>query len=102
MLKAACNFIKTETLEQVFSCEICEIFENIFFTEHHRWMLLDQMSFKDSITSANAVRCVKHLCLATYVYLSNYQIEKETSYSDLLGTVLVTKVEQAGRPCGIS
>ena len=27
----ACNFIKKETLAQVFSCEICEISKNIFF-----------------------------------------------------------------------
>ena len=26
-----CNFIKTETLEQVFSCEFCESFKNTFF-----------------------------------------------------------------------
>ena len=25
----ACNFIKKETLAQVFSCEFCEIFKNI-------------------------------------------------------------------------
>ena len=30
----ACNFIKKETLGQVFSCEFCEIFKNTFFTEH--------------------------------------------------------------------
>ena len=30
----ACNFIKKETLAQVFSCEFCEIFENNLFTEH--------------------------------------------------------------------
>ena len=27
----ACNFIEKETLAQVFSCEICEIFKNTFF-----------------------------------------------------------------------
>ena len=27
------NLIKKETLAQVFSCEFCEIFKNIFFTE---------------------------------------------------------------------
>ena len=27
----ACNFIKKETLAQVFSCEFCEISKNIFF-----------------------------------------------------------------------
>ena len=30
----ACNFIKKETLTQVFSCEFCEISKNTFFTEH--------------------------------------------------------------------
>ena len=30
----ACNFIKKKTLAQVFSCEICEISKNTFFTEH--------------------------------------------------------------------
>ena len=30
----ACNFIKKETLAQVFSYEFCEIFETNFFTEH--------------------------------------------------------------------
>ena len=28
---AACNFIKKETLAQVFSCEFCEISKNTFF-----------------------------------------------------------------------
>ena len=32
----ACNFIKKETLAQVFSCEFCGIFKNTFFTEHIR------------------------------------------------------------------
>ena len=30
----ACNFIKKETLAQVFSCEFCEISKNTFFAEH--------------------------------------------------------------------
>ena len=34
-----CNFIKKETLAQVFSCEFCEISKNTFFTEHI-WQLL--------------------------------------------------------------
>ena len=28
------NFIKKENLAQVFSCELCEISKNTFFTEH--------------------------------------------------------------------
>ena len=30
----ACNFIKKETLAQVFSFEFCKISKNTFFTEH--------------------------------------------------------------------
>ena len=33
---SVCNFIKIETLAQVFSCEFCEISKKIFFTEHLR------------------------------------------------------------------
>ena len=36
----ACNFIKKETLAQVFSSEVCEIFKNSFFIEHLWWLLL--------------------------------------------------------------
>ena len=31
-----CNFIKKETLAQVFSCEFCKISKNTFFIEHIR------------------------------------------------------------------
>ena len=34
------NFIKKETLEQVFFCQFCEVFKNIFFIEHRWWLLL--------------------------------------------------------------
>ena len=30
------NFIKEETLAQMSYCELCEIFKNTFYTEHHR------------------------------------------------------------------
>ena len=32
----ACNFVKRETLAQVFSCEFRKISKNTFFTEHLR------------------------------------------------------------------
>ena len=32
----ACNFIKKETLAQVFSCEFCKVSKNIVFIEHLR------------------------------------------------------------------
>ena len=60
------------------------------------------MTFKDDITSASAARWVKHLCLASFVHFSNYENKKETAYSDVLDTVLITKVERAGGTGGIS
>ena len=38
------NFIKKETLEQVFSCEFCEISKNTVFTEH-LWTTASKKSF---------------------------------------------------------
>ena len=31
----ACNFIKKETLTQVFSCKFCEIYKNTFYYRTH-------------------------------------------------------------------
>ena len=39
-LPEACNFIKKETLAQVFSCEFWKISKNTFFVEHFRWLFL--------------------------------------------------------------
>ena len=33
------QFIKKQTLAQVFSCEFCELFKNTFFIENHWWLL---------------------------------------------------------------
>ena len=41
----ACNFIKTKTLTQVFSCEFCDFFlfyYYFFFIEHLRWLFLEK------------------------------------------------------------
>ena len=40
VVKVACNFIKKETLVQVFSREFCGIFKNTFFIEYLCWLLL--------------------------------------------------------------
>ena len=36
-LDAACNFVKKETLAELFSCEFCQISKRNFFAEH-LWM----------------------------------------------------------------
>ena len=38
--KVASNFIKKETLAQVFSCQFCETSKNTFLTEHLWWLFL--------------------------------------------------------------
>ena len=40
-----CRFIKKETPEQMFPCEICKIFNNIFFIEHLRTTASIKVSF---------------------------------------------------------
>ena len=53
---SSCNFIKKETLVQVFYCESCKISKNIFFTEHlwatvfGRSWLTDQTDLTDSMS----------------------------------------------------
>ena len=39
----ACNFIKKNTLTQVFSCEFCEISKKTFLKEHLWWLLLKML-----------------------------------------------------------
>ena len=51
----ACNFIKKETLPQVFSCEYCEIFRAPFLTEHLRWLLLKVLSMSKRCTKYKGV-----------------------------------------------
>ena len=44
----ACNFIKRETLAQVFSCEFYEIAKNTFFTEH-LWMTASECGITSNV-----------------------------------------------------
>ena len=47
--RQTCNFIKKETLAQVFSCKFYEIFKNTFFTKHLRATASEKMFFKISV-----------------------------------------------------
>ena len=51
--KRCYNFIKKETLTQVFSCEFCEISKNTFFTEHV-WATAFELVYARQITRATA------------------------------------------------
>ena len=48
----ACNFIKKESLAQVFSCEICEISKNNVFTEHLRTTVLKTQDSQSLLNNA--------------------------------------------------
>ena len=55
-----CNFIKKETLAQVFPCKFCEISKNNFFTEH-LWAIASE--HKNWTTTFQKV----HLLVLTFV-----------------------------------
>ena len=61
-----CNFIKRETLTQVFSCEHYEISKNTFFIKHLWWLLLNQKRFsffyKPTISLRSKIRNCCYLC----------------------------------------
>ena len=80
---SACDFIKKEILEQVYSFEFCEISKDIFFTEHLRWLLL---SFECQTFNAwcplkgytdlckSAVSILRHLHLLTIFHFETGSI----------------------------
>ena len=63
------NFIKKETLAQVFSCEFCKISKNTFFTEH-LWTTASEVKNK-WLFGRNIVRTFYRNHLITWM-LSNY------------------------------
>ena len=64
-LVQASNFIKKETLVQVFSREFSKISKNTFFTEHLWWLLLMQQSGK-TLTPADKTSNIYRLTKKEY------------------------------------
>ena len=66
----ACNFIKKETLAQVFSCELCETSKNTFFIEHLRWILLflEKSYLNSDLLIMTYIMFIFCLCLCFYSY----------------------------------
>ena len=75
----ACNFIKKDTLEQVFSCEFCEISKKTFFTEHSGRLLLCFIAFSDRelyVSASKPIAVRKSTAVSIIVYrniLSNFR-----------------------------
>ena len=55
-----CNFNKKETLEQVFSCEYCEISKNTFFTKHLR--ATNSVLWKREKAVLSKLRGISYIC----------------------------------------
>ena len=67
LIKAG-NFIKKEALAQVFSCEICEISKNTFFTKH-LWMTSSRQTelvYEHEVIEICIGRCVVQSALALF------------------------------------
>ena len=62
IIKLQANFIKKETPAKMFFCELCEIFNNIFFTEHLWAKAAPKWLLKDS-SNNYAKSAKKHLLL---------------------------------------
>ena len=81
----ACNFIKKETLAQVFSREFCEIFKNIFFTEHLRAtafvMINVNHDFKTSVIHFQVSDLISHYIKLQFpgLFLHFKEAEKNTA-----------------------
>ena len=73
----ACNFIKKDTLEQVFSCEFCEISKKTFFTEHSGRLLLCFIAFSDRelLRQCFKTNCCKKIDCRKRYRLSKYFIK---------------------------
>ena len=66
----ACNFVKKESLAQVFYCDFCQISKNIFFTEHLRWLLLYRKVM--SVSAGLITRVESYLRKLQFINCLNY------------------------------
>ena len=65
----ACNFIKKESLAQVFSCKFFDIFKNTFFIEHLLCLLLScgcSVSVKENADRQNLIHYFKCCFLLSF------------------------------------
>ena len=65
----ACNFIKKETLAQVFYCKSCEIFKNTFFTEHLRTNASGSINITHTRNKSFTYLAVTRLKFHPYIFI---------------------------------
>ena len=81
----ACNFVKKETLAQVFSCEFCKISKNKFFTEHLRTTASNFINHKRNIleffkTKIFVLIRISRFAESTAMFLNNFSAEAATRW----------------------
>ena len=79
----ACNFVKKETLAQVFSCEFCKISKNTLFTEHLRTTASNFINHKKNIleffkTKIFVLIRIYRFAESTAMFLNNFSAEAAT------------------------
>ena len=72
-----CNFIKKETLAQVFSCEFNEISYNNFFTEH-LWVTASEERRLFKLASNRSVK----VCIVFFFHYFKYYVQKISFKND--------------------
>ena len=65
---SAGNFIKKETLAQMFSCEFCEISKNLFIIEHLWWLLLSFHNFLNDLEHVHNFLDIFSLSVEAFPY----------------------------------
>ena len=89
----ACNFIKKETLVQVFPVEFAKFLRTPFLTEHLRWLLLQWKVHSCNETSHdNIIRCFKEGLGAFY---QGYKTEKPWSKLEAKNHINVPELKAA-------
>ena len=72
MKPEACNFIKKETLAQVFSCELAKFLITPFLTEQLWWLLLDLVLVKQNCPKRHETSLTKFSNYKQVFYSKTY------------------------------
>ena len=82
-IRKACNFLKKETLTQVFSCEFCKISKNTLFIEHFRWLLVYIVlsdTHREKCFTQFRTRMASQLLLTFFICLHNQSMHSIIMY----------------------
>ena len=87
----ACNFIKKETLAQVFSREFCEISKDSFFTEYLRWLLQQEHLFTGRLWTTASAHSVNFIQVSAWIRMMATFLEIMLYKTDIL--IFMTQIK---------